>query len=65
MKEEIKTILQKLNEMSDECDRIAGLWNGDESGHLEEQADEYKDIKFWLDEAIEKLINARDVREII
>lgn len=63
MKGEIQLLIDKIDEICDDCECISSLWDGDDSGHLEEQTDEYKDIKFWLEQAREDLEKARDVQD--
>lgn len=63
MKDKIQGLIKLINEMCDECERISGQWDGNDSGALEDIAREHEDIKFWLEMATEDLIKARDSEE--
>lgn len=58
MEETLREIEQLLNKQIAKCEEIKGLWNGDESGHLEDQAGLYTDIQDRLEDTKKYLLEA-------
>lgn len=58
MLEKLRINLNNLNVAIEECKEVQGLWNGKESGHLEDQAGLYGDVQNRLEEAKDNLLQA-------
>lgn len=58
MLEKLRINLNNLNVVMEECKEVQGLWNGKESGHLEDQAGLYADVQNRLEEAKDNLLQA-------
>lgn len=58
MLEKLRIIHIQLQREIDNCEDIRGQWNGDESGHLEDQAGLYGDVQNRLEEAKDNLLQA-------
>lgn len=55
LKEYLQEVVKKLGHFEADCREIQGYWNGDESGVLEEEADDYKQLEDELAIARRKL----------
>lgn len=58
MLEKLRHIQKELQVELDHCEEIQGLWNGKESGHLEDQAGLYGDVQDRLSTAYTALLEA-------